>query len=173
MMLAPFRRLSAMLSLVLLALVACGASERANASLRFFQFYGSICLTVYDVRSNYEAKVRDDIAESLAPVLDQEAKARNKWQHVRPRANCLRPDDQSYSRQLMFEAFVKRQVATVEGQNMNLAIVGGSSPNGRGPLSDVQLQPIVIIQKDAIPDEAVIRAIQQYVETRVIELIGN
>jgi hypothetical protein len=97
-------------TLASLALAACvlisavlGVLAQASASTRLFQFFGRVCLVVYDLHSDHNYRVRDDLAEAIAPPLDEAARAKNKWKSVLPRANCTKPDEAGFAQQLRMD----------------------------------------------------------------------
>jgi hypothetical protein len=131
--------------LFLLQLPPLATMRQAAASPQIFQFFGRICLNVHELREDHKSTIRDDLAEAIARPLNASAKRRNRNMVVSARESCLSPDNEGYSRQMMVELYAKRQVIQLDGKTQYLTIVGGSSPNARGELSEYELQPIVLI----------------------------
>jgi len=67
--------------------------------------------------------------------------------------------------------FVKRQVLTISGKQYNVVVVGGSSSNAQGVLSDYELQPILLVRDSQIPDDDIEKSLSEYVDTRVLSLM--
>jgi len=145
----------------------------AAASTNLFYFFGRICISVYDLQQDHAPRIRDDLSDIVAPQLEQATKQLNKRLSVLSRPNCIKPNDRRFDSQLSLELFVKRQTITVGGNEFNLAIVGGSSSNGRGPLSDYELQPTVLIERHAITESAIGEALVQYVKRAVLPIMKN
>ena len=148
-----------------------GWNERLAADQNLFLFYSRICITVYDLQQDRKYKIRDDLSDAIAPNLDSEAKQINKWVSVSSRPSCRKPNERNFDRQLSLELFVKRQEIVINGDQFQLAVVGGSSSNARGALSDYELQPIILIDKQEASDEVLRSALSRYVERVVMTLM--
>jgi hypothetical protein len=160
-----------MLAAALFALIFELGMGSLNASPKLFQFFGRICLVIYDLHSDHNYRLRDDMAARIAPQLEEAAKAKNRFMTVRPRQHCTQPHEQGVAQQLMMELYVKRQKTNAMGDELNFVIVGGSSPNAGDVLSEYELQPTVLVERGQIPDSDIERAFVEYVERNVISLI--
>ena len=137
--------------------------HRAFASTNFFQFYTQICITVYELHQDHQHKVRDDLSRVVAPELERATKQINKWISVKSRPDCIQASDKYFEKVLSFELFIKRQTIEIQRKAMHLAVVGGSSSNGRGPFSDYELQPLVLLDSAPVDGDRIAQALTQYV----------
>lgn len=146
-------------------------ANHANATTSAFSGYTSICLSIFDLTRDHDFKFRDDISDRIAPVLDKKAHDLLTRMRVYSRPACARPSEFKYPSQISLELSVKRQTLSVDEKQYNVAVIGGSSSNVRAPLSDYELQPIILIQTTSLSDDVVEKALADYVETRVLSLI--
>jgi hypothetical protein len=167
----PTRLATLVLAVALLTLIIGGVAGRADASPKLFQFFGRICLVVYDLHGDRNYVLRDDMAARIASPLEEAAKAKNRFMRVRPRPECTQPHEEGVAQQLIMELYAKRQKVQVMGRELNLIVVGGSSPNGRDVLSEYELQPTILLQREQVSDRDIERALLEFVERNVISLI--
>lgn len=157
----------------LLAFELINSTTHATADINLFSFFGRICISVYNLEENHSPVLRDDLSNLVSPRLEQETKQLNKWLAVLSRPNCIKPNDRRFQSQLMLELFVKRQNIQIDGDEFKVAIVGGSSSNGKGRLSDYELQPIVIVKRQPIEESSIAETLFLYVKRVVLPIMKN
>ncbi|HLZ00817.1 MAG TPA: DUF2066 domain-containing protein [Bradyrhizobium sp.] len=146
-----------------LLLVHFAAIPAAHASPRWYSLFEPICIHVSELTGDASPKTRNDLAERVAGAVHVrieaiERRGRKVWWEPR----CIKPDLPGFDRQLMLELSIKRQHITQQGSDLNLVIAGGSSPSGFLP--DRQIQPVVLLEQDAISDDRVVDALVRFVD---------
>jgi len=152
-------------------ILAVTQSEIVQSSTPHLSSYGTICISVFDLTDSHKYRVRDDISDRIAPTLNERTQKLARRIRILSRPNCLKPNQYRYSQQISLEMFVKRQVLTISGKQYNVVVVGGSSSNAQGVLSDYELQPILLVRDSQIPDDDIEKSLSEYVDTRVLSLM--
>ena len=160
-------------ALVLMMLVVAHGTRQAHASVRMFTLYTSICITVYETNETFKSALRDDLAEAIAPRLDERANALMKGLHVAPRAQCIRRDDAQFERQAMMDLHVTRQQIPFEGAGLSIATVAGSSPNVMMWLAPYELTPVTIVDRSRIDDRRIEDALIRFFDSTVLAVLRD
>jgi hypothetical protein len=161
----------ALLFVVVLCFAGIALPPQAGAALKFFQFFGRMCVTVYDLQENHRPALRDDYAATIAPQLNDAASLLLKGMVVAARPKCVRPNQPSFPKQLMVELSVKRLKSEYQGTSLSVAVIGGEAPNMRGPLSEKGLMPVVILRTGEIDDATIEEALVSFFNSTVLDLL--
>jgi hypothetical protein len=154
-------------------LTSTGARE-AGASASIFQFFGAICVTVYDLRDGDPGdKLADTFADAIAPGLQADARTRNRFIKVYTRRDCIKPDQPGFEQQLRLSLYVNRQTISVQDRLLNVVVVGGSTFNACGPLCAHNMQPVILADSGNVPDKAIERALEEFTRRNVLRFIRD
>lgn len=165
-----FRAIGISVAATLLILTLYGPRQ-AHSSVRIFTLYTSICITVYEIKETFNSALRDDLAEAIAPRLDERANALMKGLHVAPRTQCIRRDDAQFERQAMMDLHVTRQQVPFEGAGLSIATVAGSSPNVMMWLAPYALTPVTIVDRSHIDDRRIEDALIRFFDSTVLAVL--
>jgi hypothetical protein len=168
-----YRRIDRPASILIGALWAglLGTFSSAVASTNVFQFYSQICISVYELHEDHKYKIRDDLSREVSSELEREIRKINKWISVAPHSRCIKPSDKRFDKVMQFELFAKQQALNLDNDVVTVVIVGGSSSNARGPFSDYELQPIVLLNRSPIDDVRIKDALTQYVKRVILPVL--
>jgi hypothetical protein len=141
----------------------------AKASLRVTSLFWHICIYVSELEQDLTYRDRNELAAQVGSAIQIKVQAVSPGRIVRALPNCIKGDQPGYDRQLMLMLSVKRQTTKVDGQDRNVVIAGGVSIDGL--FQDRHEQPVVIVQKERVSDDDVVKALIEFVDRSIVEAL--
>jgi len=167
-------RLSAR-SLILMCLVSVllfnpVTAPPATASLSVTSLFWHVCIYVSELEEDLTYRDRNDLAAQVVSAIQIKVQVVSPGRIVRALPNCIiKADQPGYDRQLMLMLSVKRQTTKVDGQDRNVVVAGGVSTDGL--FQDRHQQPVVIVQKEPVSDDDVVKALIAFVDRAIVEAL--
>jgi hypothetical protein len=156
----------------LLALIFLSSSmgaTNAHASTSLASLFQSVCVSVYDLAHDREARLRTDLADQVVSGVQTKIHMVEQDRSVKADPRCIKEGQPGFERQLLLKLSIKRQSVSIRGQEWNAAVAGGVSPDGF--FQERDYQPTLIVQREPISDERVVKALIDFVDRSVIEAI--
>ena len=130
--------------------------------------FGPMCIRVSDLAEDSGFKTRNDLAElvSRAVRVKVEADKRESKRKVWAASDFIQPDQPGFDHQLTLELSVKRQRIRLDGGDWNVVVASGVSTNGL--IQDREVQPVIVIQPQVVPDDRIVEALVEFVDRTVL-----